>query len=117
MTRKTKHRNEELTDEQLLASARSELRGTRRTRTWGRSSSTRSAAFSARYRGLCERCGKYIERGDDIRYHRDFSGVVHDGCRPPDLTVTVAKNAAVVTGARVPGVCPECHLEHAGSCW
>jgi hypothetical protein len=116
MTRKTKQRNGELTDEELLASAWRELRGTRRPPTTGRSSSTRTAAFSARYRGVCERCGRFIERGDEIRYHRDFSSVVHNGCRAADLTAAVQKTT-VVTGSRMPTVCPDCRLEHAGSCW
>jgi hypothetical protein len=116
--RKTKQRTKELTNKEFLASAWRELRGTpRATSAPGRSSSTRTAPFSARYRGLCERCGMYIERGDEIRYHRDFSGVVHSGCRATDLTVTVVHETAVVTGTRMPTVCPECHLEHAGPCW
>ena len=107
----------ELTDKELLADAWAELRGTRRPPISGRSSSTRTAAFSARHRDLCERCGKYIQPGDAIRYHRDSSGVVHNGCRPPHLTVTVVRETPVVTGTRKPMVCPECHLEHAGPCW
>lgn len=115
MTRKTKRRTVRLTDKELLADARTELRGAS-IPTRGKSSAIRTASFSARYRGVCERCGKPIERGDEIRYHRDFSGVVHDWCRAPDRTVTVVQESAVVTGTRTPTACPECHLEHAGPC-
>ena len=81
--------------------------------TRGRSSAIRSGSFSAKWPGVCERCGKPIERFDEVRYHHDFSGVVHDGCcRPVRI-----RRTPVATGTRMPMMCPECHLEHSGPCW
>jgi hypothetical protein len=111
-----KTRRRGLTDRQFLASAWNELKAAPKVIQPGRPSSTRTALFSARYRGLCDRCGRWIDRGDEVRYHRDFSRVVHSGCRPPALNVTKVTDKVVVTNARMPGLCPGCDLEHAGEC-
>ena len=109
-------------DRALLASALEEL--SRATPTYtGRSSSTRTRVFSARYESICERCGFQIAVGQDIRYHRDFSSAVHDGCRPPKVTIRTTaatappKRVAKTVPPQQPPLCPECHLEHAGVCW
>jgi hypothetical protein len=52
-----------------------------------------------------------------VRFHKDFSSVVHDGCKPPPVTVDKIEKP-VVTGKReVLTVCLECHLAHSGECW
>jgi hypothetical protein len=117
MVRNKTRRRRELTDQQLLTCVSSELRGLPRVATTGRASATRTAPFSAHYRSRCERCGRWIERGNDVRYHRDFDGVVHSGCRPPAVTVTRIEEKVVVTNARHPELCPHCRIEHAGECW
>jgi hypothetical protein len=81
----------------------------------GRSTSDRSAIFSAKYNGLCERCGFPIKVGQDIRYHNDFSGVVHSGCRAPDVT-TRLRFRTTARVVRQPVLCPASNLEHAGEC-
>jgi hypothetical protein len=117
-TRKIKRRRTEMTDRQLLADARRQLRGRPSVTTAGMPSSVRTRAFSAKYQGLCARCGRFVNRGDEIRFHRDFSGFVHSGCRAPEVIVTKARMlAAVVTGSRDAVVCSDCHLEHRGPCW
>jgi hypothetical protein len=110
----TRHR--QLTDKQLLESAWSELKGKPRVFAPGKPSSIRTGTFSARYRGLCHRCGKWIELGNDVRFHQDFSGAVHSGCRPPAVSVTKVVEKVVVTNARQPELCSTCHQEHAGEC-
>jgi hypothetical protein len=107
----------QLTDEQLLADAWAQLNGTSGDAT-RRASGGSSRAFPARSRGLCHRCGRWIDRGDQVRFHRGFVGVVHSGCRPPEVTAK-ALGAPAVTGKREPNTppCSECHLIHAGGCW
>jgi hypothetical protein len=89
----------------------------------GRRSETRSACFSAGMPGFCRRCERRISVGQDIRFHSDFAGYVHDGCRPPRATVRTAQpvvgspRAARSVGAPQPPLCPSCHLEHVGPCW
>lgn len=88
----------------------------------GRGSEARSACFTASYRGSCRRCERPIAVGQDIRFHRDFAGYVHDGCRPPRAAVRTAEpvvgpqrtSRSVV--APQPLLCPSCHLEHNGVC-
>lgn len=116
MTRNKSHRHH-MTDGQLLASAWSELIGTPRVIHPGGSSSVRTAPFSARYRGLCDRCGRWINRGDQIRYHRDFSGPVHSGCRASEVASTGVYTGGVTRRSRTPPLCPECRTEHVGGCW
>ncbi len=110
-------------DRALRASARRGVPRAPRTYT-GRSTSERSAVFLARYSGYCGRCGFEIRVHQDVRFHRDFDGVIHDGCRAPAVTI---RTTGVTTGRRTrttgagvyrqPEFCPECHLEHAGECW
>ena len=117
MTRNKSH-HREITDKQLLATAWSELRGSPRVIHPGRSSPARTAPFSAKRRGLCERCGRWIDRGDEVRFHKDFSGVVHTGCRAPEVTVASVLGQPVVTGGREPTTpCSSCFLIHSGECW
>lgn len=114
--RTRRSRPRELSDTELLASAWRELAG-KSGITPTKSSSTRTAPFSARRRGLCEQGGRWINRGDDVRFHRDFSGVVHDGCKPPPITVGGVAKPVVIGKREAPTVCLECHLMHAGQCW
>ena len=115
MSKVSKFRRLSASDKALLASAWRELRGTPRATT-GRSSSVRSASFNARYEGVCDRCGLLIEVGHAVRFHCGFSGVVHTGCRPPEVSVREV-DRQIVENARQPSVCPGCQLEHAGPCW
>lgn len=103
------------TDKALLASAWAELGRAPKARV-GRSSRKRSAVFIARNEGICGRCGHPIKVGQDIRFHDDFPGVVHTGCRPPKVTTRWVRGRAV-QALRQPVICSECHLEHAGECW
>jgi hypothetical protein len=43
-----------------------------RDRLGGRTSSRHSPPFSARYDGVCDRCGWLITVGQEIHFHRDF---------------------------------------------
>lgn len=107
-------RTKRLSNRALLATAWQDVASAPKARV-GNSTSVRSAVFSARYNGLCERCGFLIKIGQDIRFHRDFSGVVHSGCRAPE----VISRRRFSTSARVvrqPTLCRACHLEHAGEC-
>ena len=70
-------------DRALLNAAIRDLRHAPRVLGYGRADSLRSAPFSARCRGVCPRCRKRIDIGDDIRYHNDFADPVHVGCREP----------------------------------
>ena len=110
-------------DRKLLASAWAEVSGAPRVR-YGRPSAVRSGWFPSRHEGVCGRCESAIEVGEDIGYHRDFDGVVHDGCRPAEVTARTGARAvsrerqgrAAGTNRQLP-VCPDCHLEHAGGCF
>jgi hypothetical protein len=106
----------ELSDEALLTSAWCELRGAPSVKTGERSSARRSAPVSERYDGVCGRCGLLIRVGQEVRFHREFAGVVHTGCRPPEVSV-VRVDRQTAENARQPSVCPGCQLEHAGPCW
>lgn len=91
----------------------------------GRSSETRSASYTAGYGGFCGRCERPILVGQDIRFHTDFDGPVHNGCRPPRVTVSGTRAATslsprttkTVTATRQPPLCRDCYTEHAGECW
>lgn len=118
-------------DKKLMASAWAEVARAPRTFT-GRSDSTRSAVFVSHCSGVCARCGRVIAVGDDCRYHDDYSGPVHDGCRGPAVSVRTVGGVARLPGSRAASrrqprvtgasaarrleVCPDCHLEHAGEC-
>lgn len=110
-------------DRALLASAWEEMARAPRALI-GRSSVTRSACVSARYNGYCSRCERPIRIGEVIRFHSDFAGYVHDGCRPPTPTTRASGGSeAPRSGAgrkvtdRQPPVCADCHLAHNGECW
>ena len=110
-------------DIDLLRSAWAELASAPKARV-GRSSLMRSACFSARFVSVCERCGSPISVGQDIRYHRDYDGPVHAGCRPRQRMIPTAVGGvsgelrmARATSSRQPGLCVTCNLEHAGDCW
>jgi hypothetical protein len=107
----------EFTDKELLADAWAQLSRTSRAAT-RRPSGASSRTFPARLRGLCHRCGRWIDRGNQVRFDKDFVGVVHSGCRPPEVSVTMMAEPAV-TDTREPNTtpCSECHLIHAGECW
>jgi hypothetical protein len=108
-------------DRRLIDSAWAEVARAPRARV-GSSTSVRSACFSADYGGVCGRCELPIRPGQDIRYHRDFAGAIHSGCRAPSVVTGPTGIAAhglrvaKVVGARQPQLCPNCHLEHAGDC-
>ena len=111
-------------DRALMRSAWADVASAPRT-LMGRSSGTRSACYPASYGGFCTRCERPILVGQIIRFHTDFSGPVHDGCRPPKGTVTGTgaatsrspRTTTTVTAKRQPPLCASCHLEHAGECW
>lgn len=103
-------------DRALLASAWRELHGDSNVITDSRSSLRHSASFTARYAGICDRCGLPIEVGQDVRFHRNFLGVVHTGCRAPAVNIHRV-DRQTVENTRQLSVCPDCHLEHAGPCW
>lgn len=115
-------RKRRLSDRELLASAWRDLSRAPATYS-GRSTADRSPVFVAKFGGECERCGSPIKVGQDIRFHRDFSDPVHDGCKPAKATVRATGAGASpppCTAARVkarpPRPCPLCHLEHGGEC-
>lgn len=95
MARSRTRRSRGMTDNELLASAWGELKGTGRIETRRMPFPTRTAPFSARHRTLCERCGRWIERGDDVRFHSDFSGAVHGGCKPPPITLAAVAKPSI----------------------
>lgn len=109
-------------DRALLDSAWAEVARAPRARV-GRSSLMRSAVFTARYPGVCGRCGFLIRIGQDVRVHHDFDGVVHDGCREPEVFICTAvggpprrASTAAAAGARQPQLCPLCCMYHSGKC-
>jgi hypothetical protein len=110
-------RHADFTDEQLLADAWTRMNGT--PRTFDRRASGRtSRIFPARHWGVCGRCGREIHRGDAVRFQKDFTGVVHTGCRAPEVTVTaLAKPTVTDKRESVTAPCSDCHLVHAGECW
>ena len=107
-------KNLSLSDRALMRSARAEVAGAPKAG-WGRASRTRSSCFSARYGGFCGRCGLAIRVGQDVRFHKNFDGVVHDGCRPPVVTtrtitaVSPQSRAGSAESRRQPQLCAECH--------
>lgn len=115
----TRRRNAvaEPSDHELVASAWRVLHRARNPHT-GKASAHYSSPFRAKYRGLCERCGRWIDRGDDVRFVKGFAGVVHSGCRPPAVTVTKRiEEVHAVASRHAPVVCAECNLEHNGECF
>lgn len=115
-------KNLSLSDRALLDSARAEVAGAPKAG-WGRASRTRSSCFTASYEGICNRCGLAIRVGQGVRFHNDFDGVVHDGCRSPVVTtrtttaVSPQSRAGWAGSRRQAQVCAECQLEHFGECW
>jgi hypothetical protein len=107
-------------DRALLNAAMKDLRDAPKILGYGRADSLRSAPFSAQYRGVCPRCRKRIDIGDDIRYHNDYSDPVHVGCREPTAhTVPKPKTPKAAPPQENKGspVCPSCWTQHAGECW
>ena len=108
-------------DRALLESARRALPGTPAPAIWTRKS---SGPFKAKYAGFCGRCGLVVEIGHMIQCHKDFDGVVHIGCRAPEVVIRAAETVAApqsrgadAVAARQPSLCTSCNLEHAGECW
>jgi hypothetical protein len=104
-------------DRALLTSVIRDLRDVPKTLGYGRADSLRSAPFSARYRGVCPRCSKRIDIGDDIRYHNDFSDPVHVGCRGPSARTEPRLRKPKPALVKENPVCPSCWTQHAGQCW
>ena len=92
-------------DQALLNAATRDLRHYPKVLGYGRADSLRSAPFRARYRGVCLRCRKRIDVGDDIRYHDDFADPVHVGCREPSArTEPGAHESETRSAEREPGL-------------
>ena len=104
-------------DRALLNAARRDLRDAPKVLGHGRADSLRSAPFRARYRGVCPRCCKRIEVGDDIRYHDDFAYPVHVGCREPSARPGPRPKNPKPAPLKENLVCPSCWTQHAGQCW
>jgi hypothetical protein len=104
-------------DRALLNAARRDLRDAPRVLGYGRADSLRSAPFRARYRSVCLRCRKRIDVGDDIRYHNDFAGPVHVGCREPRARPEPGPTKPKPALVKENPVCPSCWTQHAGPCW
>jgi len=66
---------------------------------------------------LCQRCGKRIDIGDDIRYHNDFVDPVHVGCREPSARTESGPTKPKPPPLKEIPVCPSCWTQHAGQCW
>jgi hypothetical protein len=101
----------DLRDQELLASARAQLRNKPKTDS--------SGCFRARFPGECPRCEKRIAVGEEIHQHADFDGYVHFGCKPKPEVLEGGK-AHIVTVRRfstTPNVCRDCNTEHRGPCW
>ena len=104
-------------DRALLNAATRDLRHAPKVLGYGRADSLRSAPFSARYRGVCPRCRKRIDVGDDIRYHTDFADPVHVGCREPSARTEPRPTKPKPAPRKENPVCPSCWTQHAGQCW
>lgn len=100
-------------DRAVLNAARRDLRDAPQLIGLGRADSLRSAPFSAKYVGVCPRCGNRIARGDDIRYHADYPTPVHVGCREARARTTPRTKSI---RPKANPVCPRCWTEHAGDC-
>src|SRR6476661_8685654 len=86
-------------DRALLNAARKDLRDAPKILGYGRADALRSAPFRARYRGVCSRCRKRIDIGDDIRYHNDFADPVHVRCREPSTRTEPGTHVAETRSA------------------
>ena len=104
-------------DQALLNAATRDLRNAPKVYGYGRADSLRSAPFSARYRGVCPRCRKRIDVGDDIRFHNDFADPVHVGCREPSARTEPGRTNPKPARRKEIPVCPSCWTQHAGQCW
>jgi hypothetical protein len=103
-------------DRPLLNAAITDLRNAPKVLGHGRADSLRSAPFIARYRGVCPRCRKRIDIGDDIRYHADFADAVHKGCREPSVRTGPAPAKPKRAPLKENPLCPSCWTQHAGEC-
>jgi hypothetical protein len=103
-------------DRALLNAATRDLRNAPKVLGYGRTDSLRSAPFRARYRGVCLRCRKRIDVGDDIRYHDDFADPVHVGCREPSARSGPRPRKPKSAPREENSVCPSCWTQHAGQC-
>jgi hypothetical protein len=104
-------------DQALLNAARRDLRDAPKVLRYGRADSLRSAPFTAQYRGVCPRCRKRIDIGDDIRYHNDFADSVHVGCREPSARTGSGRKKPKPAPLKEIPVCSSCWTQHAGHCW
>jgi hypothetical protein len=104
-------------DRTLLTAARRDLRDAPKVLGYGRADALRRAPFRARYRGVCLRCRKRIDVGDDIRYHDGFTDPVHVGCREPSARIKPRPRKPKPARLKENPVCPSCWTQHAGQCW
>jgi len=104
-------------DRALLTAATRDLRDAPTVLGHGRADSLRSAPFIAQYCGVCPRCHKRIDIGDDIRYHNDFADPVHLGCREPGARTESGPTNLKPAPMKENPVCPSCWSQHAGPCW
>jgi len=104
-------------DRALLNAAIRDLRYAPKTLGHGRADSLRSAPFGAQYRGVCPRCRKRIDIGDDIRYHNDFPDPIHVRCREPSARTDPGPTKLKPAPLKENPVCPSCWTQHAGQCW
>ena len=100
-------------DRALLNAARRDLRDAPKVLGHRRADSLRSAPFRARHRGVCLRCRKRIDVGDDIRYHNDFADPVHVGCREPSARTEPGPTKPKPAARKENPVCPSCWIQHA----
>jgi hypothetical protein len=101
----------DLRDQELLASARAQLRNKPKTDS--------SGCFRARFPGECPRCAKRIAVGQEIHRVRGFDGYVHYKCKPKAEVLEGGKPHTVTVRrfSTTPNVCRDCNTEHAGPCW
>jgi hypothetical protein len=83
----------------------------------GRADPLRSAPFRARYGGVCPRCRKRIDVGDDIRYDADFADAVHVGCREPSARTGSRPTKPKPAQMKENPACLNCWTQHSGQCW
>jgi hypothetical protein len=98
----------DLSDQELLAPARAQLRN--------KPKRDSSGYFRASFPGECPRCEKRIAVGQEIHRVADFDGYVHFGCTPKPVVLEGGK-AHIVTVRRfstTPNVCRDCNTEHRG---
>lgn len=68
----------------------------------------KATLFAAKYPGRCDANGCRIEQGDDIGYTDGYDRPLCGPCWHADREETKPPRA---------GVCPSCHLVHAGECF